>query len=37
VASMTEDEALALAQQLIDAVKFARAIAGKTTKLELVK
>ena len=37
VASINEEEALALAEQLIMAVKFARAIAGKTTKLELVK
>ena len=37
VASITEDEALALAEQLIMSVKFARAVAGKTTKLELVK
>lgn len=37
VAAMSEDEALTLAQQLIDAVKFSRAIRGKTTKLELVK
>ena len=37
LACITEDEALALAEQLIMAVKFARAIAGKPTKLELVK
>ncbi len=37
VATMSEEEALALAEQLIMAVKFARAIAGKPTKLELVK
>jgi hypothetical protein len=37
VACFTEDEALALAEQLIMSVKFARAIAGKSTKLELVK
>ncbi len=33
----SEDEALALAEQLILSVKFARAVAGKPTKLELVK
>lgn len=37
VASITEDEALALAEQLMMSVKFARAVAGKSTKLELVK
>ena len=37
LASITEEEALALAEQLILAVKFARAVAGKPTKLELVK
>ena len=37
VACLTEDEALALAEQLIMSVKFARAVAGKSTKLELVK
>lgn len=37
VASMTEAEALDLAEQLIDSVKFARAIAGRPVKLELVK
>ena len=34
---LTEDEALALAEELIMSVKFARAVAGKSTKLELVK
>jgi hypothetical protein len=37
VASITEDEALALAEQLILSVKFARAIAGRPMKLELIK
>ena len=37
LAKMTEDEALALAEALIMNVKFARAVAGKSTKLELVK
>jgi hypothetical protein len=37
VASMSEAEALDLAEQLIDSVKFARAIAGRPVKLELVK
>jgi hypothetical protein len=37
IAAMSEDEALTLAEQLIDAVKFSRAIAGKVVKLELVK
>ena len=37
VASMTEDEALALAQALIDSVKFARAVAGRPVALELIK
>ena len=37
IASMTEDEALDLAQSIIDAIKFVRAINGRTTKLEIVK
>lgn len=37
LAKMTEDETLALAEALIMNVKFARAVAGKTTKLEIVK
>jgi hypothetical protein len=37
VAQINEDEALALAEALIDSVKFARAIAGRPMKLELVK
>jgi DNA-directed RNA polymerase specialized sigma54-like protein len=37
IATMTEDEALALAEALIDSVKFARAIAGRPMKLELIK
>lgn len=37
VAKMTEDEILVLAEALIMNVKFARAVAGKTTKLEIVK
>ena len=34
---MTEGEALELAEQLIMSVKFARAIAGRPMKLELIK
>ena len=37
VSHLTQAEALELAQQLIEMVKFARAIEGKPTKLELVK
>lgn len=37
ISHLTEEEALALASQLFESVKFARAIAGKSTKLELVK
>ena len=37
IAQMSEAEALALAQALLDSVKFARAIAGRPMKLELVK
>lgn len=37
LASMSEDEAMALAEQLVLAVNFARAVAGKPLKLELVK
>jgi hypothetical protein len=37
LAKITEQEALDLAEALIMNVKFARAVAGKTTKLELVK
>lgn len=37
VAQITEGEALALAEALIDSVKFARAVAGRPMKLELVK
>jgi len=37
VAQMSEEEALALAQALIDSVKFARAVAGRPVGLELVK
>lgn len=37
IAKMNEEEALDLAQEIIDAVKFIRAINGKTTKLEIVK
>lgn len=37
VVKMTEREALDLAEELLMSVKFARAIAGKPMKLELVK
>jgi len=37
VAAMNEEEAVALAQQLVEAVAFARAIDGRPVKLELVK
>ena len=37
VAQMSEEEALALAQALIDSVKFARAVAGRPAGLELIK
>lgn len=39
IATMTEDEALSLAEIIIDAVKFNKAFSGKTkpNKLELVK
>jgi hypothetical protein len=37
VSAMTEGEALELAEQLIMSVKFARAIAGRPMKLELIK
>lgn len=37
IAAMSEDEAVALAQQLVEAVAFARAIDGRPVKLELVK
>ena len=37
VGHLGEEEALALAQQLVDAVNFARAVAGLPAKLELVK
>jgi hypothetical protein len=37
VAQMSEGEALALAQALIDSVKFARAVAGRPVALELIK
>jgi hypothetical protein len=37
LARLTEAEALTLAEQLIMVVKHSRAVAGKPTKLELVK
>lgn len=37
IAKMSEKEALDLADEIITAVKFNRALQGKSTKLELVK
>jgi len=37
IAAMSEAEALALAQQIVEAVAFARAIDGRPAKLEIVQ
>ena len=37
IAAMSEDEAVSLAEAILDSVKFARAIDGRPVRLELVK